>query len=29
MNILGIIMIKNAMNPNYIKAFDWDKTEGF
>lgn len=25
----GINEIKNAMNPNYIKAFDWDKTEGF
>lgn len=25
----GINGIKNAMNPNYIKAFDWDKTEGF
>lgn len=23
----GINEIKNAMNPNYIKAFDWDKTE--
>ena len=25
----GINEIKNAMNSNYIKAFDWDKTEGF
>lgn len=25
----GINEIKNAMNPNYIKAFDWNKTEGF